>query len=562
MIDNKISAPESERADDVPLLLAILEQMQVARLLDQFYPTHGNWAGELSFGQVALAWLAFVLSQANHRLLHVEPWADKRLQVLQACLGKPVRALDFSDDRLAWMLTALGDEKLWGQFESALNATLLRVYDLSAERVRLDMTTAATYASAGDGMVKFGQSKSHRRDLAQVKISLSTLDPLGLPLVTRVVSGNTADDPLYLPQIKQAQAQLGCGGKSYIGDSKMGAIATRAYLAAQGDYYLHPMSQVQLQATPLDGLLVRVWSGEQKLRPVLHPQSGELLGVGFELRAPMRAEVEGQWVSWTERRLLVRSTVWAEQQADKLSGALSKAMTALEGLAERKRGRKRLIGEELKAAVEKVVSEASLWGVLRYEMPGAGEQAGLRYWIDQAALTQAQARMGWRVYATNDGQLTLSQAVAAYREQYRIERGFHRLKGQPLGLTPFLVNDETRLCGLTHLLTIGLRLLCLMEFTARQALEQAPNEAEKKLKGLIGGQAGRATARPTSEMMLRAFDGIDLTISERKKGRPTAWLTPLNPVQERILTLLGFSSELYQRLTDNLHKLAPNLSET
>ena len=561
MIDNKTSAPQSERVDDVPLLLASLQQMQVARLLDQYYPAHGNWAGDLSFGQVAIAWLAFILSQSDHRMLHVEPWAAKRLQVLQACLGAPVRALDFNDDRLAAMLTALGDEQVWGRFESALNATLLRVYDLSSECLRLDMTTAATYASAGDGLVKFGQSKSHRHDLAQVKISLSTLDPLGLPLVTRVVSGNTADDPLYLPQIKQAQAQLGCGGKTYIGDSKMGALATRAYLAAHGDYYLHPMSQVQLQATPLDSLLAPVWSGEQKLQVILHPESGELLGVGFELRVPMRVEVERQWVSWTERRLLVRSSVWAEQQADKLAGALAKATTALNRLTERKRGRKHPTGEELKVAVEKVVSQASLWGVLCYELPGVGEQTKLRYWIDQQALTQAQARMGWRVYATNQAQLTLAQAVAAYREQYQIERGFHRLKGQPLGLTPFLISDETRLRGLTHLLTIGLRLLCLMEFIARQALEQAASESEKKLKGLYGGQAGRATARPTSEMMLRAFDGIDLVMADQK-GQGIAWITPLTPVQERILRLLGFTSELYQRLTDSLHKLAPNLSET
>ena len=561
MIDHKFSAPEIERVDDVPLLQALLQQMEVDRLLDQYYPTHGNWAGELSFGQVAMTWLTFILSQADHRLLHVEPWAAGQLHLLEGCLGKPVRALDFSDDRLAAMLTSLGDEEVWGQFESALNTTLLRVYDLRPERVRLDMTTAPTYASAGDGLVKFGQSKTHRRDLAQVKISLSTLDPLGLPLVTRVVSGNAADDPLYLPQIKQVQAQLGCGGKTYIGDCKIGSLATRAYLAAHGDYYLHPMSQTQLQATPLEGLLAPVFSGEQELKVVLHPETKEMLGVGFQLQMPMRVKLDGHWVSWIERRLLIRSSVWAEQQADKLAGGLAKAMAALDRLTERKRGRKRLTEDELKAAAEKLMTDAALRGVLRYELQGSGKETSLRYWIDQTALTEAQARMGWRVYATNQRQLTLSQAVAAYREQYRIERGFHRLKGQPLGLTPFLVSDERRLCGLTHLLTIGLRLLCLMEFTARQALAREQSEPEQKLKGLYGGQSSRATARPTSEMMLRAFKGIHLLRVDRA-GQHTAWMTPLTPLQERILILLGFSSELYQRLTDHFHKLAPNLSET
>jgi transposase len=42
-------------------------------------------------------------------------------------------------------------------------------------------------------------------DLPQVKISLSALDPLGLPLTTTVVSGECADDPLYVPEIKRVR---------------------------------------------------------------------------------------------------------------------------------------------------------------------------------------------------------------------------------------------------------------------------------------------------------------------------------------------------------------------
>ena len=41
-----------ERVDDIPVLLAQLEKMQVAPLLDAHFPTHGNWQG-LSLGQVA-----------------------------------------------------------------------------------------------------------------------------------------------------------------------------------------------------------------------------------------------------------------------------------------------------------------------------------------------------------------------------------------------------------------------------------------------------------------------------------------------------------------------------
>jgi len=35
----------SERVDDIPVLLAQLERMGVQPLLDEHFPTHGNWVG-------------------------------------------------------------------------------------------------------------------------------------------------------------------------------------------------------------------------------------------------------------------------------------------------------------------------------------------------------------------------------------------------------------------------------------------------------------------------------------------------------------------------------------
>src|SRR5436853_5624788 len=99
---------ETERVDDLPVLLAQLDTMQVARLLDEHFPRHGNWQG-LSMGITSVVWLAHILSQANHRLNHVQPWAQQRLRTLQSSLQQPVRALDWSDDRLACILDKLSD---------------------------------------------------------------------------------------------------------------------------------------------------------------------------------------------------------------------------------------------------------------------------------------------------------------------------------------------------------------------------------------------------------------------------------------------------------------------
>ena len=73
------------------------------------------------------------------------------------------------------------------------------MYDLRTERVRLDNTTSSECwdtTSSGywrvteDGLFQFGHSKDHRPDLAQVKVMLSAMDPLGLPVATDVVRGS------------------------------------------------------------------------------------------------------------------------------------------------------------------------------------------------------------------------------------------------------------------------------------------------------------------------------------------------------------------------------------
>src|SRR5918911_2311502 len=102
----------SERVDGIPLLPVQLERMGLAGLLDAHFPTHGGWAG-LSLGGTAVVWLSHVLSQADHRLSHVQPWAERRLEtprVSFAYLEQPMRTLDLADDRLAAILHALSDD--------------------------------------------------------------------------------------------------------------------------------------------------------------------------------------------------------------------------------------------------------------------------------------------------------------------------------------------------------------------------------------------------------------------------------------------------------------------
>jgi hypothetical protein len=58
---HEIQSIIAERVDDIPLLLAQMERMGLAALLDAHFPTHGTWQG-LTFGRVATIWLSSILS--------------------------------------------------------------------------------------------------------------------------------------------------------------------------------------------------------------------------------------------------------------------------------------------------------------------------------------------------------------------------------------------------------------------------------------------------------------------------------------------------------------------
>jgi len=105
-----------ERIDDIPLLLTQLEKMGVQKLIDAYFPTHGNWQG-LSLGWVSVVWLCHIMSQQDHRLSYVQPWVGKRLETLKVCTGQTIRELDFSDDRLEASLRYLIQDKNWSEFE-------------------------------------------------------------------------------------------------------------------------------------------------------------------------------------------------------------------------------------------------------------------------------------------------------------------------------------------------------------------------------------------------------------------------------------------------------------
>jgi len=181
------------------------------------------------------------------------------------------------------------------------------------------------------------------------------------------------------------------------------------------------------------------------------------------------------------------------------------------------------------------------------------EIVSVRYQIltvtrQETALAARQKTLGWRAYVSDApaAQLNLKQAVLTYRDEWIIEHGFHRLKGAPLSLDPLFVKNDDQVVGLTNLLSLGVRMLTLIEFVVRRNLKQN----KEKLTGLIENNPKKGIDNPTTERLLKAFDEITLT-TVRLPDRLIQHITPLTTLQSRILVLLGLSAAVYLRLAEN-----------
>jgi len=565
-----------ERVDDFALLLQVMMRLGVPAILDQHIPRH--WLQEgLSWGWVATIWLAHIVSQGDHRKLTVRDWVRQAHTTLEATTGLSIRDTDFTDDRLTIVLRELSKPEYWHAIERDLGQNTVRAYDLSAERVRVDATTISGYHQGNeDGLFQFGKSKDNP-ELLQVKLMMASLDPLGLPIATDVVSGEQADDGLYVPIIDRLALTLNQTGLLFVGDCKMSAWATRVHIRAMSNHYLMPLALVGEAGQDMPVWIQEAVDGKHELSPIRAPGASadeKPLAEGYERTRMHLVQVEGQTLEWTERVLVVHSEVYADVMTRGLERRLANATTKLQALTPpRSRGKRQIEDEEsLVAAANTILQHHRVEGLLSYTFERQVEQqvkylgrgrgaAGrpqevverVRYQItaaerDKAALEALQQTFGWRAYVTDLAveQLSLVEAVLTYREEWQIERGFHRLKGAPLSIAPLFVKRDDQVTGLIHLLSIAVRLLTLIEFVVRRALKRE----QAQLVGLHAENPKKGTDQPTTERLLKAFSGINLTIIQLP-DRVVHHVTPLSPLQERILTLLGLSPDIYRALAQN-----------
>lgn len=341
---------------------------------------------------------------------------------------------------------------------------------------------------------------------------------------------------------------------------KAGSIATRAQIAANGGIYCVPV--------PMSGQhpqYLKQWVLDPPTEsidiylPRLEPEDGAV-GKGFEVELGkfwLNPETNSL-VRWQERHLVVYSHSLSLSAIRSQQQRINQAQTALDKLAAKPGDDREQLSYKVKNILQRyrvtdffstMITEEIL-SQTRYVRRGRPSKNSLTQEVTSIclqlhiqpideAIKQAEVLAGWRLYVTNapTSQLSLPQAVIYYRDEWLLERGFHRFKRGSLPALPIYFQNQHRITGLMFLLSLALRVFTLMEFVVRQALLQT----QQSLPGLYDGNPKRKTNRPSAEQMLQAFCHLTLYFLPDF----TIFITPLSQLQKQILSFMKMPESLY-----------------
>lgn len=554
------------------MILHWLLRMKIQVIIDRIWYPHSNWQG-VSYGQLAVLFVTYIIHQRSHRLSSMEQWVKGHHTVLEQVTGWSIGPKEATDDRLDILLDALGsDEDQSVEFQRQLGSHLIQAYELPTQVGRYDTTSFNVYHAppqaeqAGHTLLRFGYSKDKRPDLLQFKQGLGTLDPAGVPIVTHTLSGEKADDGLYLYAWEQMCQTIGHTAWLYVADSKAAARQIRGSIDHKGGRYLFPL--------PMTGD-TPAWLRAQVLNLPVEPKKIYLPGVvdkdnqpqavgqGFVIERTISEQLaDGISHEWTEQWFVSHSFAHAKRTQASLSRRLSQTVDKLSSLrpkaeetaAQFQRRANQLLKRRKMEDYLALTVQETVTTTKKYLKPGRPtsnspfqlveqRHLSLEVQIDETALDEAYHLAGWRVFVSNTStqQMSLTQATAYYRDEWLVENGFHRFKGGSLPTLPLFLRLPERIIGLMLLLLVALQTLTLLEFVARRSL----TDQQKQIAGLVPGNPKRKTDRPTAEKLLGAFTNLHLVV-ETNETMVNGYLNEtLTPLQRQILALLDLPETVF-----------------
>jgi transposase len=459
-----LQTPTIRQVGALPILYPILEDLGLQAEVNALRPSKAK----IDLGRIALL-LSLNRTMAPQPMYKVGDWAQTT--VIPSFLNLSVAQL--YDKRLGRAMDALYPiiGGIWGRLVS--RAVRQEGIDLST--VHWDTTSFYFEGEYSDSdLARYGHSSDHRSEAKQAKLGLSVTHRQKMPLLYRVLTGNTDDRATAVPHIQAlviflARPELASLGVRplIVSDCKM--VTPEAILACH-EYqldYLGPLAtdnavKAVIAAVPDEELAAH----ELRYRPQRQPAKGQPFIPYRGAWRPFTFTYQGQSV--VDRALVVWSAGKERLDQQKRKTYLKRLLDGLDNIRRHLNTgsyQKRDYAVEQVARVRRGNPAKPLVDVALNGEDGALD---LTFRINRERLAAAQRLDGKYALATSASRLSDHEALAYFKGQDRVEKSVAVVKG-PLQVRPVFLHSDKRIEVLVFFNLVALLVRSILAVRLKQA---------------------------------------------------------------------------------------------
>lgn len=459
-----LQAPDIRQLGAVPVLYPILEALGLRDEINTLRPSKAD----IDLGRIALL-LTLNRLMSPQPMNHVEDWA--KTTVLPEFLT--MSAAQLYDKRLVRAMDAL--HPFIGEAWCRLVSRAVRQEGIDLSAVHWDTTSFYFEGDYTDSdLARYGRSSDHRSDAKQAKLGLSVTDREQMPLLYRVLTGNTDDRTTAVPHIKAlvtflARPELATLGVHplIVSDCKMVTPAAVWACHKHELYYLGPLAsenavKALLRSVSDEELAAHELSYRPKRKAPKDQAFIAYRGVWRSYTFTYRKQ------SFTDRALVVWSAGKDRLDRQKRKTYLKRLLDELDNISRHLNHgpyQKRDYAVEQLARVRRG-SPAKL--LVDVDLAGNDGHLQLTFRINRERLAAAQQLDGKYVLATNASHLNADEAMVYFKGQDKVEKSVGVVKG-PLQVRPVFLHTDERIEVLVFFNLVALLVRAILRARVKQA---------------------------------------------------------------------------------------------
>ena len=524
------------------LIAGMCDELGIAEIIDEVIPSD-SLNKKVSHGQCVVAMVLNGLGFTNKALyLFPEFFEDKPIDRL---IGQGIQANDLNDDALGRTLDAIykfNPTELYSKI--AIQAT--KKLGLKPKSCHLDSTSFHVDGQYNDSSppdedsrlihVTKGYSRDHRPELNQVILNLIVENQASIPLFMQTASGNSTDKKDFTKIVKNHVAQIKnhTGIEYVIADSALyhekglkNLDNSHLFITRVPETFKESKALIKksssLELTQIDDnysyheLTSTYGDCPQRwfLIKSIHAQSRES-------RTVRKRFLKGSEQEYKNFTKICRQKYSSRKEVIDAYGAFSKTLkfTSIHDVEIIENKHHHQPGKPLKGAKPKRIS-FSISGNISSSLE-----------VYQATLSTK----GFFILATNDmnkARLSPADALAEYKGQNKVEKGFRFLKSPYLFASSLYLKKVERIMSLMMIMTVSLMVYAAIEYRIRQELV--------KQEKTFPHQTGKLIKNPTAKWIFDCFVGVHILMIDNVKE------VVLN-LQDRHKTILECLGSKYRRI--------------